>query len=71
MSPAQIFGIVVRTLGLGMTVYGAISSTIGFLGIFFGGFMLLVFGLPIMLFGLWLLRGPRLLIAYAYPDERA
>jgi hypothetical protein len=69
MTAAQLFGVVVRTVGLLMAIYGTIASCFGLIVIAWGSVIPLVFGLPAMLIGLWLLRGPQSLIAYAYPDR--
>ncbi|MBN1506258.1 MAG: hypothetical protein JW955_05405 [Sedimentisphaerales bacterium] len=73
MTPSDIFGIVVRTIGLIMTLVGL--WTIGFaLLILVGGGPggaagLLIAGIPESLVGLWLLRGAKPLVQFAFPEE--
>ncbi len=81
MKPAEMFGVVVRTIGLLMTL-GALSSffvatmnlVLGGPG-FLGGFL---YGIPGMFLGLYFLSGAELLVNAVYPrapgvrtDERA
>jgi hypothetical protein len=70
MTPVQLFGVVVRSVGFLMTVYGTISSCLGLVFIVAGGLTSLIFGLPAMCVGLWLMRGPVHVIAFAYPADR-
>ena len=77
MSPAKMFGIVVRSLGLGLLVYSlwyliyGIATTLGLQGAaakyqayFFlsGGFLLLV--------AIYLLKGAPQIIKFCYPEEK-
>jgi hypothetical protein len=65
MTPAQLFGVAVRIIGLLV----AISSAWPFLVVFFApGGGSLVFAMSLLLFGLWLMRWPKWLIAFAYPE---
>ncbi|HEX4144612.1 MAG TPA: hypothetical protein VHY91_13990 [Pirellulales bacterium] len=70
MTPVQLFGIVVRTIGLLMTLFGAGASVLGLLAVFWGDPILLFIGIPVLLVGLWLVRGPEWLIGLAYPEEQ-
>jgi hypothetical protein len=73
MKPSDIFGIVVRTVGLIMLLAGL--WTIGYaLLILLGGGPggtagLLITGVPELLVGLWLLRGAKPLVQFAFPEE--
>jgi len=69
MTPVQLFGVAVRTIGLVIAVYGGCSSMLGLLLILWGQPVPLIAGIPALLVGLWLLRGPGWLIAFAYPEE--
>jgi hypothetical protein len=46
---------------------------LGLLGVVLGGpgqmVAMLVFGIPVLLIGIWLLRGARPLVEFAYPGE--
>jgi hypothetical protein len=72
MTPVQLFGVAVRTIGLVMALSGAFSSALGLLLLVFGAPVLLIMitGIPALLVGLWLLRGPGWLIAFAYPEAQ-
>ena len=64
MKPSDIFGIVVRTMGL-ILVLVALGSSIPAMvqpGVLF-------FGIPVLLLGLWLLRGGKAVVSFAYPEE--
>lgn len=70
MTPAQLFGVVVRTIGLVLTIYGTFSSCFGLLLVLTeAGIMSLILGVVAMLVGLWMLRGAQPVIAFAYYDE--
>ncbi len=57
MTPAQLFGVVVRTIGLVLTIYGTFSSCFGLLLVLTeAGIMSLILGVVAMLVGLWMLR---------------
>lgn len=64
MKPSDIFGIVVRTMGL-ILVLVALGYAI--LAILQPGLLLAV--IPVLLLGLWLLRGGKAVVSYAYPEE--
>jgi hypothetical protein len=72
MKPPDVFGIVVRTLGLLLVLGVAPCLLLAILSLALGGpynvAELLIFGLPTLVVGLWLLRGAPLLVSFAYPD---
>ena len=73
MKPSDIFGIVVRTVGLVIALMGlwtigwAIVNLVG--GGPGGAVGLLVPGILELLAGLWLLRGAKPLVHFAFPQE--
>ena len=73
MKPSEVFGIVVRTVGLLMTLIAAAQILVGTLHLVLGGPMnpisLLVFAIPALLVGLWFLRGAESLVRFAFPAE--
>ena len=73
MKPAELFGVVVRTIGLLLVLSSAWMVLLGLLGVVLGGpgqmAGMLVFGIPVLLIGIWLLRGARPLVEFAYPGE--
>lgn len=64
MKPPEAFGVVVRTVGL-VVVLIAINAIIFALAE--PGSLFL--GIPLLLAGLWLLRGAAPLVSFAYPKE--
>jgi hypothetical protein len=72
MKPSDVFGIVVRTVGLLLVLAAAASLFVAILGALDGGQHsaagLAASGFPTLLVGLWLLRGAPLLVWFAYPD---
>jgi hypothetical protein len=72
MKPTQVFGIVVRSIGLFVVVASMGFLIPGMLSLVMGGPMtgLLFYGVPTFIIGLWLLRGPRIIISLAYPGEK-
>jgi hypothetical protein len=65
MNPVEIFGVVVRTAGLLLTLMAfgflfsaALSATPG----------PALFGTAWLVIGLWLLRGGRAVVGFAYPE---
>ena len=65
MKPSDIFGIVVRTVGLVMALV-ALSSFIRAIV----QPALLLYEIPALLLGLWLLRGGKAVVSFAFPEER-
>ena len=76
MTPVQLFGVMVRTIGLlvalssgSVTVSGimlarSIPGSDGITALI----VVLFVALMVLLLGCWLMRGPKLLIAFAYPE---
>ncbi len=73
MKPSDVFGIVVRTVGLLITLTALWSIGWALLSLAGGGpgnaAGLLIFGIPELLIGLWLLRGAKPLVRFAFPEE--
>ncbi len=73
MKPAEIFGVVVRTIGLLMTMIALAQTLFALLVTVLGGPAngpgLLIFSLPALVVGIWLLRGAKAVVWFAYPDE--
>ena len=74
MKPAEVFGVVVRTVGLLVVVPSLGVLCFALLNLVLGGPAssggLIIMGIPPLLFGRWLLRGAPALVTYAYPEER-
>jgi hypothetical protein len=73
MKPSDVFGIVVRTAGLVITLMGLWRIGYAVLALVGGGpgsAHLLITGVPELLVGLWLLRGAKPLVQFAFPEER-
>jgi hypothetical protein len=72
MKSADVFAIVVRSLGLIICIVSGAVLYWGFINLVFGGpnsvAGSLIMGGPPLLVGLWLLRGAPGLIRFAYPD---
>ena len=73
MKPADVFAVVVRTIGLLVCLWAGAILSWAFISVVFGGpFSFIgqaIIGGPSLAVGLWLLRGAPLLIAFAYPDQ--
>jgi hypothetical protein len=71
MKTTQIYGIIVRTVGLIVVVASAGFLIPGILSLILGGPLtgLLFYGVPAFFLGLWLLRGARSIVSFAYPEE--
>jgi len=74
MKAAEVFGIVVRTIGLivillalGLIFPAILSLVAGGPGTLIG---LLFYGIPVLVVGLWLLRGAGLIVSFAFPNDR-
>jgi len=74
MKPSDVFGVVVRTVGLVVTLMGLWRIGYAILDLVGGGpggaAGLLITGVPELLVGLWLLRGAKPLVQFAFPEER-
>jgi len=77
MNPSQAFGVAVRTIGLLLVLCATPSIYSTGIILAFGrskdaqgvAVLSLILAVAGFLAGLWLLRGPKGLIAYAYPDD--
>lgn len=73
MKSADVFAVVVRTVGLLVCLWSGAILSWAFINLLFGGpssfFGLAVIGGPSLCVGLWLLRGAPSLIAFAYPNQ--
>jgi len=66
MKPSELYGVVVRTIGLLMVLSGAWMALVGTLTVGLGA---LIFGTLALSVGLWLLRGAESFVRFAYPQE--
>ena len=69
MSPREGFGIVVRTVGLGLIIHG-VGRLVTALAIHSGGLHLWLHTLLTLGVGIWMLRGAKLLVDWAYQREQ-
>ena len=73
MKPADIFAIVIRTVGLIVSLVASATLLFALLNLLLGGpanaVGMIIVGVPILLAGLWLLRGAPPLLAYAFPKN--
>ena len=73
MKPVEVFAIVVRTVGMIVSLAAAAILFWALLNLVLGGpaspVGLIIIGAPILLVGLWLLRGAPPLLVYAFPKE--
>jgi len=74
MKPSDLFGVVVRTIGLIIIVLAAlwqVFRAIASLDDWGSGNVvgMLVYGIPALLVGLWFLRGAKALISFAFPED--
>lgn len=65
MKPSEAFGVVVRSVGLLLVLSGLASL----LSVFAAPGVMLV-AIPTLLVGFWLLRSARIVVSFAYPDDR-
>lgn len=73
MKPSDLFGVVVRAMGL-ILVLTALWKLLGAVVNLVGGgpgnvLAMVVSGVPALLVGLWLLRGAKALVSFAFPEE--
>ena len=73
MKPSELFGVVVRTIGL-ITVLTALRQVLMAIPNLVGGgpgnvVGMLFYGIPALLVGLWFLRGAKALICFAFPEN--
>ena len=74
MTNRDVFGIIVRTVGLMITLAAAWLILLGLLGLISGASGqsagLLFYGIPALFVGLWLLRGARSIVSFAFSKEQ-
>ncbi len=71
MKPSDAFGVVIRALGLFLTLYALLQLYL-VLTVFLTGVKILLplyKGIPAAVVGLYLLRGAPLVVSFCYPDE--
>ncbi len=72
MKPNDLFGVVVRAVGLILVLTSLRQVFIAIVSLVGGGSEnavgLLLFGVPAMLIGIWLVGGAKSLIDFAYPE---
>jgi hypothetical protein len=72
MNDVQLFGVMVRTFGLVSVIAGGISTLEGLISLLGpapgAAFVSLVLAVIALVIGLWLLRGAKGLVAFAYPE---
>ena len=73
MKASELFGVVVRVIGLIMTMCGVWQISFAILNLVGGGpvnvIVMSLCGIPALLVGLWFLRGATSLILFAYYPE--
>jgi len=73
MKPSELFGVVVRSVGLllvlpalGVQFFAILNLVMGGPGNVAG---MMILSIPVLLVGLWLLRGAPGIVAFAYPEK--
>ncbi len=73
MKPADVFAVVVRTIGLIICLASGLVLFFALINLLMGGpasvVGLCILGVPVFLVGLWLLRGGPSIISYAFPKR--
>jgi len=73
MKPSELFGVVVRTMGLLFVLTALLKVFSAILNLVGGGpgnvLAMLLYGIPALLVGLWFLRGAKALISFAFPED--
>lgn len=73
MKPVEVFSIVIRTVGLIVFLTASAMISFALLNLVLGGPAnaggMIIVGIPILLMGLWLLRGASPLLVFAFPKE--
>jgi len=73
MKPVDVFAVVIRTVGLIVSLVATGLLSFALLNLVLGGPAnaggMIIVGVPILLMGLWLLRGASSLLAFAFPKE--
>jgi len=75
MKPRELFGVLVRTIGVVLFLPAVFATSFALLGLVLGGpgevIGMLWFGIPALVVGLWLLRGANALVAFAFPENES
>lgn len=75
MTNKDVFGIIVRTIGLMITLAAAWLILLGLLGLIGGasGSVAgsLFYGIPAFFVGLWLLRGAKSIVSFAFSKDQS
>lgn len=73
MKPSEVFGVVIRAIGLVVVVWAVGILGFALMNLVGGGpasvVGLSIIGIPVLLFGLWLLRGAPAVVRFAYPSR--
>lgn len=73
MKPSELFGVMVRTIGLLLVLSSAWGLFFAGLNLVLGGpgnvAGMVIMGVPVFCVGLWLLRGAESFVRFAYPEE--
>lgn len=72
MKPIEVFAVVIRTVGLIVCLMASAILSFALLTLVLGGpgnAGGIIVGVPILLMGLWLLRGASPLLAFAFPEN--
>jgi len=73
MKPSELFGVFVRTMGLFLILAALWKIFLAILNLVGGGpqnvLGMLLYGVLMLLVGLWFLRGPKALISFAFPER--
>ena len=73
MTNREVFGIIVRTVGLMITLAAAWLILLGLFGLISASEQvagLLFYGIPALFVGLWLLRGARSIVSFAFSKDQ-
>jgi len=73
MTDRDVFGIIVRTVGLMITLAAAWLILLGLFGLISASGQvagLLFYGIPALFVGLWLLRGARSVVSFAFSKDQ-
>lgn len=74
MKPSEVFGVVIRTIGLLLLMFAVAQFLMALLNLMGGGpgnaAAMILGGTPSLLVGLWFLRGAPIIVSYAYRLDR-
>ena len=73
MTNRDVFEIIVRTVGLLITLAAAWLILLGLFGLISASGQvagLLFYGIPVLFVGLWLLRGARSIVSFAFSNDQ-